>query len=272
MDTELLGKRFNAIGAKVKFDGFSKREDRNWSIPLLIDVRTDRKGEFFRIAVRDKDGPDALILDTKPEERHLLLMVKGETKDEAPMKFLCGHDERHWYVAAIPERAGASNVQAAKEALKPDRVLISQSFAKVKTKNRRKRRNAAYIRQGEWFFIPDYSMDPNPLLVLQNEPISRGRGSSPHIVDSVYRAGGELVYVSRQYPNGLTEPEYKRLLESNPYAKYYKWNNATRDAHVWAKGKVRHRDHRTVDLPGWHEVLMNTENLARAGINVAFLD
>jgi hypothetical protein len=30
--------------------------------------------------------------------RHLLLMARSWTKD----KFLCGHDERHWFVCAVP--------------------------------------------------------------------------------------------------------------------------------------------------------------------------
>ena len=46
----------------------------------------------------------------------------------------------------------------------------------------------------------------------------------------------------------------------------------TRNAGVYARGKVRHSDHETIDLPFWHRVLMNTETQSRTMANVAFLD
>jgi hypothetical protein len=43
-------------------------------------------------------------------------------------------------------------------------------------------------------------------------------------------------------------------------------------ADVFAKGAIRHPDHATIDLAGWHRVLMNTEQHARAMQHVVFLD
>jgi len=37
-------------------------------------------------------------------------------------------------------------------------------------------------------------------------------------------------------------------------------------------GRVRHSDHRTIVLPDWHQVLMNTENQSAAMRYVAFVD
>jgi hypothetical protein len=45
-----------------------------------------------------------------------------------------------------------------------------------------------------------------------------------------------------------------------------------READVFAKGAVRHPDHATVVLRGWHRVAMNTEQAARAMRHVGFLD
>jgi hypothetical protein len=45
-----------------------------------------------------------------------------------------------------------------------------------------------------------------------------------------------------------------------------------RNAAVYARGPVRHRDHATLTLHDWHEVLMNTESETRQMANVAFLD
>jgi hypothetical protein len=45
-----------------------------------------------------------------------------------------------------------------------------------------------------------------------------------------------------------------------------------RNAGVYVRGHVRHADHATIELHGWHRVLMNTEREAKAMRNVAFLD
>jgi hypothetical protein len=45
-----------------------------------------------------------------------------------------------------------------------------------------------------------------------------------------------------------------------------------RNAGVYVRGRVRHADHATIELVGWHRVVMNTEGQARAMRNVAFLD
>jgi hypothetical protein len=45
-----------------------------------------------------------------------------------------------------------------------------------------------------------------------------------------------------------------------------------RNPEVYVKGRIRHPDHKTTVLPGWHRVVPNTENRAAAGRNVAFLD
>ena len=41
---------------------------------------------------------------------------------------------------------------------------------------------------------------------------------------------------------------------------------------VYVRGRVRHADHKTIMLHGWHRVLMNTERQSQAMRNVAFLD
>jgi hypothetical protein len=46
----------------------------------------------------------------------------------------------------------------------------------------------------------------------------------------------------------------------------------SRNAQVSVRGRVRHADHKTITLHGWHRVLMNTEHQSRTMRNVAFLD
>ncbi|HUB25696.1 MAG TPA: hypothetical protein VL992_09740, partial [Tepidisphaeraceae bacterium] len=184
-------------------------------------------------------------------------------------RYLCGHDERSWFVAAVPEDRKANNVQDAKDALKPGAVWQSIEHAGVSLKNRDRRRTAAFVRQGEWFFIPRPKLVVHENFVLQREPIRRGSGK-PHICQFVYRTGGQVVHVCRKYPNGLTPMHYQALSLSE--RKAYRWSVMVRNARVYARGAVRHPDHATIWLSGWHEVVMNTETRSLAMRNVAFLD
>ncbi len=45
-----------------------------------------------------------------------------------------------------------------------------------------------------------------------------------------------------------------------------------RNAAVLVKGRISHRDHATVILDTWHEVVSNTESESIAFRDVAFLD
>ena len=92
------------------------------------------------------------------------------------------------------------------------------------------------------------------------------------MVEELVRSGGVSVRVCFQHPNGVTDSEYNNIIKTNPRAKGWNWSHRTRDAAVYVRGKVRHKDHKTVVLRGWHKVEMNTENEARAMRNVAFLD
>jgi hypothetical protein len=269
MDTSNLLTKFARIGARVKFsDGLSNRR-RTASEVITFDVQEDRDGEFFEVARSPAGDPEVAVLDVQPADRHLLLLVR-EGGDKR--KFLCGHDERHWFVAAIPESAPVGTVRQAKEALKPADVLAAQVKEGLRAEARNRRKNAAYRRQGEWFFLPVKDMHVNEQLVLRNEPLSRGNGSKPHWVDFCYRTGGESVYVCRRHPGGVTENEYRRILTANPRASSWGWQSMRRNMGVYVRGRVRHADHRTIVLHGWHQVLMNTENQAQSMQNLAFLD
>ncbi len=50
------------------------------------------------------------------------------------------------------------------------------------------------------------------------------------------------------------------------------WVTQRRNPTVFVRGKIRHADHKTIVLNGWHQVLMNTETQAVAMRHVAFID
>jgi hypothetical protein len=265
MNSNVIERQFAKIGARAKVHADLSRGARTG---VSIDVGRDAGGEFFEIGV-GRDGPDELtVLDAQPRLRHLLLMSH---QDDGKHKFLCGHDERHWFVAAVPERASASNVKTAFEALKPTAVHAELNRRKVKPKNRNRRRNGAFLRQGEWFFVPVGARNFPPMLVLRNEPLRRGFGK-PHFCEELVRIGGEVVYVSPQHPNGLTEAQYRTLISRNPKQRGRQWVTQRRNPGVFVRGKIRHADHKTIVLNGWHQVLMNTETQSVAMRHVAFID
>jgi len=207
MDTiELVQKKFEAMGARVKMsDNIDK-----WHRPasFQINIGNDRKGEFFELSLGEIPV-ELQIVDCQPRDRHLLLMVKIAETTQALTdrtnlhKLLCGHDERHWFVAGVDPVA--ANVARAKDLLKRSGVVESEIFNKIGKRKSNRRKNAAFKRQGEWFFVPAPNLEVNDDEILLKEPI----GS--HIVDQVYRCDGEVVYVCDLYPDGLTEQQHREL-------------------------------------------------------------
>ncbi len=129
--------------------------------------------------------------------------------------------------------------------------------------------------------------------VALNEPIGRmanGRWlGKPHWVEAVVRMGGEVIYipnlprgvwqnaaererVTERIGSGLTEAERQVFFTERPDAMSWPWRSFVRNALVYARGTVRHPDHKTIVLRGWHRVVPNTELEARAMALVAFID
>ena len=263
MDVQLLQKSFARMGARVKF-----RDDDS----LLrggIDIRTDHEGEYFDIAVEPNDSVEYEVVDVQPKMRHLLLMARRENGKQ---KFLCGHDERHWFVCAVP-RTSVSNVVNAMHALQPVFVKGAVHRRVKRAKDRLRRKNKAFVRQGEWFFVPVQNPIINPKFVLHNERLSRGRGK-PHMCQFLYRTGGEPVWVCHRYPQGVSDEFRTNLFRTDPEAGRWYWRQMMLDPTVFVRGRIWHPDHKTIVLHDWHRVFMNTERFAPASAAkaVVFLD
>jgi hypothetical protein len=233
MDTSNLLTKFARIGARAKLTDRPANIRRLATGVVRLDVQEDRDGEYFEVS----QAPGA-----QPE------------------------------VAAIPESAPVGTVRQAKEALKPLDVQVAQGRAGLRAQARNRRKNAAYRRQGEWFFLPVKGMAVDEKLVLKNEPITRGNRGKPHWLENCYRTGGETVYVCPQHRNGVTENVYHKIVTADPNARAWGWRTMRRNMTVYARGRVRHPDHRTIVLHGWHAVVMNTETQAKAMENMVFLD
>ncbi len=200
---------FVEIGAEL--------ETETLGLVFDIDVRPVGGRVVYQIKYPWSDTITTEAIDVKPKLRHLVLDVSGE-RFPINARFLCGHDERHWFVASLPFDRRTNTVRGAMEALKPDILRREQKRKGVKHRLYR-RKTAAYVRQGEWFFLPRPMMHVGELAV-PNGQLVRGEGK-PHQVEWIYQpAGREETFV---------------------------------------RGAVSHPDHETIRLEVWHRVVQNQE-------------
>jgi hypothetical protein len=209
MDTNVLS-AFDAIGAAIA--------DKRFGEGFAIDIIREHRRESYQLQYpRD----DQLILEVMDVNRHLRHLVLDVTGWRLPIsgRYLCGHDESHWFVAGLPFGVKTSTVRGAMEALKPDIVRREQRRMGVRHRKNR-RTTAAYVRQGEWFFLARPNMQVLNGLIERNGRLAR-EGGKPHKVDEIYRV-----------PNG---------------------------DELFVRGRVRHNDHQTIYLDVWHRVVQNNE-------------
>ena len=259
MDTERIDNDFRKIGTRLRIRDRVKMTGRRMRArPFTIDILTNKSGrEYFHLERRRP--VEIEILDVQSDRRHLLLMVKS---GDLTRKFLCGHDERHYFAAGVDEHARSVTDAMAK--LQPDPVR--EAAEALPRDERYSRANGAYKRQGEWFFVPTAKVI-DKRLALRDEPIRRGR-SKPHMCQYLVRSGGVNVMFHVQYaPNGIAEADYNKLSENKRKASG--WEHRVRDPEVYVKGAISHPDHSTLMLRGWHRVYVNAEVLSE---ELAFLD
>jgi len=201
---------FEAIGAEARI--------ATRGTAFEIDVVPEANRELYALTYPWGDTITAEPLDVKPRLRHLVLDVYGE---RLPIggRFLCGHDEYHWFVAALQFNQGTQTVRGAMESLKPPEVLRAQKRMGVRHR-RHRRTTAAYVRQGEWFFLPRPKLRVNESMVERNGHLVR-EGGKPH----------EVEWLSRSEDGEFT----------------------------FARGEVRHPDHSVLRLDVWHRVVRNNE-------------
>src|SRR5262245_8103556 len=239
MNAKNIESKFAAMGARLKVREIPSRwrqGDRTWIDPadFAVDLQRDGVGEFFelRVPTHLSDSLDVTVMQSEPKQRHLLLAVRKSGDKPQLDRFLCGHDEREWFVAAVPR--GASSVREALDELQPQDVRDALARNHVSSRKRYARKNRAFRRQGEWFFVPEPSFVVDEKLILRNEPLRRGRGK-PHMVEEIFRSGGETVHVCDRYPNGVTPDEYRAILQRNPNAVRWGWRVMQRNPGVYAR-------------------------------------
>jgi len=254
---DVIQKQFTLVGARVKIGSEPRNDD------FTINVGHDKKGEFFDLQV--KKNVELMVQDTQRSDKHLLLIKKtpGTHKHfDQKERFLCGHDERHWFCATIP--TAVTTVASAKQALKPEEIVHLEERMGLRSKNTHKRHKKlksglTMHRQGEFFFVPEPGFKPDIRMIIKNEPMSGG-GGHVHTAQFLYRSGGETVWVSHFgsiKQQILSVAEYNRLTAAQRTPFVQRKAGAT----VYVKGNVSHIEHATVRLGDvWHRVHVNTEH------------
>lgn len=262
-----LEKKFAEMGARIKMVRAENRLVAHRRFRLAtqrrrdpgydIDVIQARRSADESFVIRARTSINPIVLNAEPRQRHLLLQVGAE-------RYLCGHDERHWFVAGVP--SSATTVRNAILALRPEDVEQPRGREQLF-----KRRTKSCVRQGEWFFVPVPDLQVPANLILKHEPIRRGR-NQPHICQELYRTGGETVVVCSHHPNGITLAEWEKqggLTAHRKARRYCAPLTMQRKATAYVRGTVRHPDHATIVLHGWHRVVGNLETTPKP---MAFLD
>src|SRR5947209_5298464 len=99
MNTATLQARFTRMGARLKLGELSGRDGRAAGRPLTLDIRSDADGEYFDVRLRSTGWVELEVVDVRRRDQHLLLRAREQRGEH---HFLCGHDEQHWFVAALP--------------------------------------------------------------------------------------------------------------------------------------------------------------------------
>src|SRR6185295_12485850 len=84
---------FDAIGAALLVETAGNAFE--------IDVRRNDDREVYRLTYPVADRILVEALDVRPKQRHLVIDVSG-WRLPISGRYLCGHDERHWFVASLP--------------------------------------------------------------------------------------------------------------------------------------------------------------------------
>ncbi len=252
--TSHLRSSFRAIGAYVRAVPLPQPAPRpSWFAPAPDARRIDIRDDTFELVLRPTAR--ATVLDCRKDERHLVLSLQDA--GAAPQRFLCGFDERHWFAAAVT----GHTVPAAKESLMPAEVREAARRSGLRHAELYRRHTRAFIRQGEWFFVPVARVDVNALAIHRREPLIRPGGGKPHIVDELVRGQGEMVWHHNKYAfQGITDEQYAQHTEwARAEAGWSRRLRIGPGGSVHARGAVRHPDHATIYLSTWHRVYINSE-------------
>lgn len=261
---------FDTAGLPLKLTQNFKEFNKNLvqgQLSFLFDIQRGRrkgKNEFSsQFVMYPGDGTDVRVLSVDPRRKQLVLQVDetAETADDQRevqfmertfnhrkmqfeqrlrrqlvkaqvRRFLVGEDEQHLFFAQLPKNAASDTVEQAHVSLKPKEL-----------RNKREG-SGAYKRQGEWFLERASDHD---ICKIEEALCTHQQGSSSirrrlEMYRKQWRLTGNLPVAGKGRPHICDEVAIFNGVE-------------------YARGNLRHPDHRTRHLHTWHIVRRNTETM-----------
>ena len=187
---------------------------------LVLMVHEQRRPFQVRVSKDTRLPSGTRVLRTDSENKKFVWIEQWTT--ERKRHFLCGMDEQHLFIAQLPRPV--STVHAAHIALRPPQLHAAEQRA-----------GSLATRQGEWFFVratPEEEKELATEISARRVFVRKSTGLA--------QAGN----ISRSGRAHLADEVV--LLAGN-------------DRRLYARGNVRHPDHKTVYLDGWRRVFPNLE-------------
>jgi len=235
-----LKKWFKKAYLPVKVESLDLESESNeyreedYIFRLSIDTRgKKRKREYFHIFYGHPDN-DIRVIDVDPKRRQLILLVR-EPEREFTVRVWNSRENK--YVTKIRRTPDFYRkyllgmdeshlfISQVEDGAKPiNKVKDAHKFLKPREVMQKEENTSQVKRQGEWFFIPATLEELNEInsnihKVLKKVPIEN-TSRNPHIADL--------------------------LIEIDDLGKF-------------AKGKIKHPEHKTLKLHGWFKILKNLE-------------
>jgi hypothetical protein len=208
---------------------------------FYVDVAKQQRAERFRLYVH----PDAEIYlrEKRPASRHMMLQVRcfPNRADQPEVRnLLLGHDERQLFVV---QRGTVNTLADAFDSLKPPQVRWAEN------------RGLKVIRQGDWFFLPlrstwlDHDGSPGGV-PADGQPLGGINARSLGItVGNPHTAEEQRITIRRWWTGTQTITGIT----------------------LTVRGKIRHSEHSTVELRGWHQAFQNTAS-RNATVSIGYYD
>jgi hypothetical protein len=178
------------------------------------------------------------LKDTDIVKRGSSWFIKNKTTGRTRY-FLLGRDERQLFMCQLP--GVATSVKQAHASLKAPIVTLAEGRQAGRT-----------IRQGEWFFVnaTDKEVADIEKLLKANKLFIQTKVNIGRVIDT--RASGN----PHTADEVVVVPGFK-LVD-------YGW--AVRNREIFVRGKVRHKDHETVNFLSWRKVIRNREVQSQGSI------
>src|SRR5215813_9643380 len=101
-----MGARVKQVEVALQPISWRRVNSRGEDLPAVLDIKRDNRGSFFEFRTLVGTRQELVVLNAEPRKKHLLLLSRQfdpAGRVVAKQKFLCGRDEGHWFVAAVPE-------------------------------------------------------------------------------------------------------------------------------------------------------------------------